>query len=164
MAKATGQGAGDWAQDLRKDQSLHCALRIPSASGAQSPPENREGRKNGKGNRKREREKQQGWPTWREEPETRGRGEKRERGGRHRQRELARYFPRGLRVGWVDQWFPRGLSVRISHSVLSERKRRRKMNGNSLGVPKSPCCLSLSTRPGLPDGRQRGPFSGHCYP
>lgn len=54
LAKATGQGAGDWAQDLRKDQSLHCALRIPSASGAQSPPENREGSKNGKGNRKRE--------------------------------------------------------------------------------------------------------------
>lgn len=54
LAKATGQGAGDWAQDLRKDQSLHWALRIPSGSGAQSPPENREGRKNGKGNRKRE--------------------------------------------------------------------------------------------------------------
>ena len=54
MAKATGQGAGDWAQDLRKDQSLHCAVRIPSGSEAQSPQENREDRKNGKGNRKRE--------------------------------------------------------------------------------------------------------------
>lgn len=85
MAKATGQGAGDWAQDLRKDQSLHCALRIPSASGAQSPPENREGRKNGKGNRKREREKQQGWPTWREElgnRRTKNQRKRREKGER----------------------------------------------------------------------------------
>lgn len=54
LAKATGQGAGNWAQDLCKDQSLYCAVRIPSGSETQSPQENREGRKNGKGNRERE--------------------------------------------------------------------------------------------------------------
>lgn len=84
---------------------------------------------------------------------------------------MCHHFWVGCRVRWVNQWFPRGLSVHVSHNVPLPEMRERKgletpwATPNPV-TPNPPVVLLASSvsQDFQKDGEQRIPFSGDsCF-